>query len=38
MFQRPVEIRNGEVALRDGFAFADLLPLTAHIPAESPSA
>jgi uncharacterized protein (TIGR00290 family) len=38
MFQSPVEIRNGEVVLRDGFAFADLLPLTGHFSTESPRA
>jgi diphthamide synthase (EF-2-diphthine--ammonia ligase) len=38
MFRHPIQIRNGEVALRDGFAFADLLPLTAHLSAERPNA
>jgi hypothetical protein len=27
MFPSPLAVRAGEVVLRDGFAFADLLPL-----------
>jgi diphthamide synthase (EF-2-diphthine--ammonia ligase) len=33
MFRRPVPVRLGEKVERDGFAFADLLPLTAAAAA-----
>jgi hypothetical protein len=29
MFRRPVPVRGGEVVTRDGFVFADLIPVEA---------
>jgi hypothetical protein len=37
MFSRPIPIMVGEVVARDGFVFADLLPLEGDYPDADPT-
>jgi hypothetical protein len=32
MFSRPIPIASGEIVERDGFVFADVLPITQSMP------